>query len=292
MRNTRYYKLIKLMRPYQWIKNTLCFAGIAFGLHFSEPILLKNAIFAFIAFCLIASSVYIINDIIDVNEDRKHPKKKFRPIAAGDVTVLSAKILSIGLALLACLIAVWVSYKLLLLLVLYFGMNIYYSYYGKHVVILDVFIISFGFLLRLLAGTSAIKIPITGWITLCVIMLTLFLGFAKRRAELLFCEVNNVQASLKRRVLEHYEPRMLDIFLAITACGSVLGYSLFSVIASPHKNIIYTVIFVIYGIFRYIYMLYKTESGQDTADDLLDDRHLIITVILWIISYIGISLIL
>ncbi len=283
-------QLFKLMRPYQWVKNSLCFAGVAFGLHFTDYTLVIHSILAFFAFCFIASSVYILNDVVDVADDRLHPKKKFRPLASGNVKISSAIITSIVLCVLSLTVAGFVGYKLIVVIIFYAVMNIYYSYYGKHIVILDVFIISFGFLLRLIAGTSAIHIPITGWITLCVIMLTLFLGFAKRRAELLYCEINHVQTTLKRRVLEHYEPRMLDIFLSITAGGAIISYSLFAVIASSHKNIIYTVLFVLYGIFRYIYMLYKIDGGEDTANDLLDDKHLIITLGLWFVSYIGVSL--
>lgn len=283
-------QLINLMRPYQWIKNLLCFAGVVFGFHFTNVSLITNAIFVFIVFCCIASCIYILNDIIDIKEDRLHPKKKYRPIASGKVKVNCAIFFSILLCIIAIVLGIYISYKLLIIILLYGTLNIFYSFYGKHVVLLDVFIISFGFLLRLVAGTLAIGIPITGWITLCVIMLTLFLGFAKRRAELLYCEINHVQLNLKRKVLEHYEPRMLDIFLSITACGTILSYSLFSVIASTHKNIIYTVIFVLYGVFRYVYMLYKTSGGEDTANDLLDDKHLIITLILWVSSYMGLSL--
>ncbi len=284
-------KYIKLMRPYQWVKNLFCLAGVVFGLHFAESNLLFSALLTFIVFCLAASSIYVLNDIIDVVADRAHPKKKERPIAAGKISISQAYCFFTLLLCGALGLAAFVSQYLVLIVLIYIIMNMYYSKKGKHIVIFDVFIISIGFLLRVFAGTFCIGISISQWLVLCVMMLTLFLGFSKRRSELLAIEgIPHKERGLQRRVLEKYEPKMLDMFISITAGASILSYALFIVINHFNSNIIYTVIFVIYGIFRYIFLLYAHGGGQDTANELLDDKHLIITIGLWIASYVGILL--
>lgn len=281
--------IVKLMRPYQWVKNSFCFAGVLFGLHFFEINLLISSVMAAVSFCLMASAVYVFNDIVDVRTDRLHPIKCKRPLASERVQPSSARILLVLLVISALICSSFDGYKLVVIIAIYLVMNIYYSLLGKHVVILDVFIITLGFVLRTMAGTNAIGIPLSEWLTLCVIMLTLFLGFAKRRAELLALgQIKDSSLILRRRVLEHYEPKMLDIFIAVTSCATIVSYSLFVVINSVHPKLIYTILFVIYGVFRYIFLLYKQENGQDTARDLMADWHLIINVLLWIITYMGI----
>ena len=278
---------IKLIRPYQWIKNLFCLSGVVFGFHFNEPKLLLAAMCSFVTFCLASGSVYVLNDIFDIKLDQANPKKALRPIASGSISKVHAWIFYCVLVLCALSLSLSVGYVLLVITASYILMNVFYSLKGKHIVILDVFIITFGFLLRIFAGTYAININPSEWLVLCVITLTLFLGFAKRRAELLECERQSKVSAIKRQVLEHYEPKMLDIFISITASSSIISYALFVVIGKAIPNIVYTAIFVIYGIFRYIYLLYSHEKGgQDTANDLLDDKHLIVTVCLWLISYI------
>lgn len=279
---------LALIRPYQWVKNFFCLAGVVFGLHFTENNLLFSSTLTFIVFCLSASSIYVLNDIIDVDADRAHPKKKNRPIAAGKISITQAYIFFVVLLSAAIVLATFVGKYLVLVALIYILMNIYYSKIGKHIVIFDVFIVSIGFLLRVFAGTVCIGISVSEWLILCVLMLTLFLSFAKRRAELLVCENLHKSAIFQRKVLEKYESKMLDIFIAVTASASILSYALFIMINRPNANVIYTIIFVIYGVFRYLYLLYSHAGGQDTANDLLDDKHLIITVALWLASYIGI----
>jgi 4-hydroxybenzoate polyprenyltransferase len=277
--------IIQVMRPHQWIKNLLCFAGIIFGFHFQEYILIKQAFISFLSFSLISSSVYILNDWIDKEVDQKHPLKKNRPIARGDIS-LNQVILTINiLVIMATILSLMVSYKLTLVIELYLILNIFYTLKGKHIVIIDVLIISLGFLLRLLAGTWAIHINITSWIILCVLMLTLFLGFAKRRLELNLIDKNS-NNQIKRLVLDDYHPLMLDIFIAISSASTIIAYSLFLVVVDINPNLIYTDIFVVYGIFRYIFLVYKANKGEDLAKELFFDKHLLINVILWIISYI------
>jgi 4-hydroxybenzoate polyprenyltransferase len=167
----------------------------------------------------------------------------------------------------------------------YIVLNVFYTFKLKHVVILDVFIIALGFLLRLFSGTTGLGIINSDWLILCATMITLLLGFAKRRSELLLCENMQIDPSVRRRVLEDYEPKMLDIFISVTAACSLLSYFLF-IIFTNKTYLLSTAFFVIYGIFRYIFKLYKHGGGQDTANDLLDDPHLIITGVIWISLYI------
>ncbi|HLX55180.1 MAG TPA: decaprenyl-phosphate phosphoribosyltransferase, partial [Aquella sp.] len=171
------------------------------------------------------------------------------------------------------------------LILSYIILNIFYTFKLKHVVILDVFIISLGFLLRLFSGTTGLGIINSDWLILCATMITLLLGFAKRRSELLLCENMQIDPVVRRRVLEDYEPKMLDIFISITAACSLLSYFLF-IIFTNKTYLLFTAFFVVYGIFRYIFKLYKHGGGQDTANDLLDDPHLIITGAMWISLYI------
>lgn len=272
------------MRPHQWIKCGFCFAGVIFGQYFQLSSIILASI-GFIAFSLAASGVYIFNDIFDIKSDQRHPIKRNRPLAAGTVSILQAGILCGGLWFVALIMASQLSQWAICIILLYIITSIFYSLWFKHIAILDVFIISFGFLLRLLLGTSGIGLPVSQWIILCTIMITLFFGFAKRRSELLICENKHLDLSERRKVLDEYEPKMLDIFIAIFAACSLLSYSLFIILSDKPQKLIYTIVFVAYGIMYYIFKLYKHNSGQDTASDL-KDWHLVITLILWLCCYL------
>lgn len=275
---------IRLIRPHQWLKGVFCFAGVAFGQYYQLSYLILASL-GFVAFCMASSSVYVLNDIFDVKSDRAHPKKSDRPIAANKISIKQAVVLWLCLLTGAIITAYQISNWAVCLILIYIVFNILYSWRLKHVVIIDVFLISFGFLLRLLIGTSGIGIPNSQWIILCTLMVTLFFGFAKRRAELLMCENNNLDINERRRVLDDYEPKMLDIFIAIFAACSIISYSLFIVLSSKPPKLIYTIVFVTYGIMYYIFKLYKHNSGQDTARDF-KDFHLIGTIILWLACYL------
>jgi 4-hydroxybenzoate polyprenyltransferase len=272
------------MRPYQWVKNSFCFAGVAFGKYYSI-FYLSNAAMVFIAFCFASSGVYVLNDIVDAPADRLHPKKKNRPLASGGLSLKFAKALYVFCVIVALSISFKISIWAFYFIFSYIILNILYTFKLKHIVILDVFIISLGFLFRLFSGTTGLGIVNSDWLVLCATMITLLLGFAKRRSELLLCENMQIDPYVRRRVLEDYEPKMLDIFISVTAACSLLSYFLF-IIFTNKVNLLTTAFFVTYGIFRYIFKLYKHGGGQDTANDLLDDPHLIITGIIWVVLYI------
>jgi len=277
-------ELLRLMRPQQWVKNGFVFTGLLFGHAFTDSALVLQVIVAAIAFSLVSSAIYIINDIADREQDRKHPKKKHRPLAAETVSVNSAMALSGLLAIVATVLAYSVSEIVLWIIIGYGLMNLAYSFRLKHVVLLDVFIIAAGFMLRILAGTLGVEIPPSQWLLLCGLMVTLFLGFAKRRAEIIALTDDKTS---HRKVLEHYSPVMLDNMIAVTAAGLIMSYSLYTMSAETIRihdtaNLVYTVPFVMYGVFRYIYLLHHQSGGGDPSRDLTRDSHMLVVVGGWL----------
>lgn len=279
--------LLKLVRPHQYLKNGFVLLGPLFA-HQWDLVTLGQALLAFLAFCCMASAVYVLNDIMDIEADRAHPIKCRRPVPSGAISLGTAKrlltALVVGSVVLSMLVSGWVT----LFVAAYFVINIFYSWHLKHVVILDVFLISSGFMLRILAGTVGLGIAPSAWLLLCGLMVTLFLGFAKRRAELLMLEATEgANNGLTRRVLDDYSPEMLEQFIAVTAACTIIAYGLYTV--SPKTvaihssdDLIYTLPFVVYGIFRYLFLLHRRAKGNDTAKDLVQDRHLLVTVAAWV----------
>jgi 4-hydroxybenzoate polyprenyltransferase len=280
--------LFRLMRPYQWVKNGFVFTGLLFGHAWHDPDLVTRVLIAFVAFCLVSSSIYTFNDIVDLKQDRLHPGKSRRPLASGQVSVSAAVMLAALLAVPGLVLAYAASPAVLIIVLGYALMNIAYSLRLKHVVILDVFIIATGFMLRILAGTIGVGIPPSQWLLLCGLMLTLFLGFTKRRAEIIALTDDK---AAHRKVLEHYSPVLLDKMIGITAAGLIMSYSLYTMNPDTMRihgtaNLIYTVPFVMYGVFRYIYLLHHQSRGGDPSHDLLRDPHLLIVVGAWLVATI------
>jgi 4-hydroxybenzoate polyprenyltransferase len=276
-------ELLRLLRPHQWIKNAFVLVGVLFAHQWSNPQTLTSVAVLFAAFCAMASAVYVYNDIRDVEEDRLHPRKHKRPIASGAIALPHAGAIVGVLAALGLMLG-WACSPLGAVFVgAYALLNVAYTHWIKRVVILDVFAIALGFMLRLLAGTLGVGIEPSQWLLLCGFMITLFLGFAKRRAEL---GPDDGASPSTRQVLRNYRRDVLDQLLAVTAACTVLSYALYTV--NPETialhgtpRLIWTVPFIVYGIFRYMVLLHAPGKGQDTAGDLLGDRHLIITVLCW-----------
>ena len=280
---------LRLMRPHQWLKNGFVFVGLLFGHAWHDPVKLGQALAAFAAFCLLASAVYVMNDLIDREQDRRHPKKKDRPLAAGTVGPGAAMALGLGCLGVGSLVAWTWAGSAPWTFAAYVALNVGYSLGLKHVVILDVFIIAAGFMLRILAGTLGIGIAPSHWLLLCGLLLTLFLGFAKRRAEL-----NALQADSAghRRVLEHYNAAMLDQFIAIAAAGTVISYALYTVSAetvATHgtRGLIATLPFVLYGMLRYLWRLHQRGGGGDPALELMRDPHLLVATAGWLVVVVA-----
>lgn len=276
--------LFRTLRPYQWVKNGFVLMGLVFSHSWNNPQLVQQVVAAFAAFCLISSTVYVFNDLIDRERDRAHPEKRKRPIAAGRLSTGFAVTIGGVVGSTGLLLGLWAGYGVVIVLLAYLVMNVAYSVRLKHIVILDVFIISTGFMLRILAGTMGVGIPPSNWLLFCGLMITLFLGFAKRRAEM--GVIANGQQGNHRAVLEDYTLILLDTFIAVSAMGVILSYSLFTM--SPEtieihgtRNLIYTVPFIVYGLFRYVFLFHTAGSGGDPARDLFRDPHLLVSVLGW-----------
>jgi 4-hydroxybenzoate polyprenyltransferase len=274
----------QLMRPKQWVKNGFVFFGLLFGHAWHDMEKVEAALCAFAAFCLMSSAVYALNDLRDIEQDRLHPTKRLRPLAAGSLSPSLAIVLMTACSIGALLLASQVGQVLVLLLCAYGLLNFGYSYGLKRVVVLDVFIISAGFMLRLLAGTTGLEIPPSNWLLMCGMLLTLFLGFAKRRAEMILMEEGS---GAHRRVLDYYSAPLLDQFITITGAGAVVAYALYTVDQDTVRThgtdaLIYTLPFVLYGVLRYLYLLHRRGGGGDPTHDLFRDPHLIISMLGWL----------
>ena len=279
---------LKLLRPHQWVKSGFVFVGLLFGHIWGDPQLLINVALAAASFALAASAVYVMNDLADRERDREHPEKRHRPLASGAVNLTQALILAGVCMVSALMLAHTVSNTVLVIVLAYAVLNVAYSLGLKHVVLLDVFIISAGFMLRILAGTLGVGIAPSHWLLLCGLMLTLFLGFAKRRAEL---NVMAGRGGTHRKVLDEYDPILLDKLIGICAAGSIVSYSLYTVSAETlamhgTDSLIYTVPFVVYGVFRYLYLLHRRGGGGDPAAALLQDYHLLGAFFGWIVAVV------
>lgn len=281
---------IHLMRPIQWIKNIFVFTGIIFSEQLFNLDLFLTVTLAALSFAFVSSAIYILNDILDRESDIHHPQKKERPLAKGIISIKGASCLMILLTLTGILLGLFLSKTIFILLCSYIVINIFYSIKLKHIVILDVFCISAGFMLRILVGTLGVGIQPSKWLLLCGLMITLFLGFTKRRAELAQLKENS---EIHRKVLKHYELIFLDQIITICATSVILGYSLYTMspdtIAVHHTdNLLYTVPFVVFGIFRYIYIIIVKNGLGDPTKELLKDKQILISVLSWFIvsSYI------
>jgi HAD superfamily hydrolase (TIGR01490 family) len=277
---------LRLMRPHQWVKNAFVFIGVVFGHAWNVPEFMVAALLAAAAFSVVSSAIYIVNDYADRERDRLHPTKRHRPLAAGRVSPRIALGLAAGLALAGATLAFNAGGLVLAIVAAYALMNLGYSFLLKNIVILDVFVIAAGFLLRILAGTVGIGIAPSKWLLVCGLFLTLFLGFTKRRSELLAVTGEFI---IHRKALLSYNPALLDKMIGISAGAALMSYSLYTM--SPETvrehgtaSLIYTIPFVVYGMFRYLYLLHAKQAGSDTSKDLLRDPHLVITVGCWCLA--------
>ncbi|WP_035166478.1 decaprenyl-phosphate phosphoribosyltransferase [Caloramator sp. ALD01] len=271
-------KYIELMRPKQWIKNFFVFGAIIFSKKFLELDSIAKVVLAFFCFCLISSSVYIMNDIKDLEQDKIHPKKKNRPIASGRVSIKSAIIEMIVLIIVSLSTAFYLNKYLLIILMIYFINNIIYTFKVKHLVLLDVISIAIGFILRVIAGGVVINVELSVWILLCTLFISLFLGFEKRKNELKCLEDD---ATKHRRILDDYSIKFLDDISNIVCGCTIIFYSLYTFFAYNHKYMMITNIFVIYGLFRYKYLTEIKDLGGSPTEAVLTDTGIIVDVILW-----------
>jgi 4-hydroxybenzoate polyprenyltransferase len=265
---------IKTGRPTEWVKNVLVFAGLLFSGKFNQPDQVAEATIAFISFCLISSAGYFVNDLVDVELDRKHPKKRYRPLAAGELSARTAKALAALLAAASIALAFGAVNWQVGLMVLGYGVTqIAYSLGLKQVVIVDVMTLAGLFILRVAAGASAVGAHASEWLILCTGMLALFLGFTKRRQEAV-SELHEGRST--RPVLEHYSLPFLDQMVSLVTTGTVISYAIYTV-NSPliGSRMMLTIPPVIYGIFRYLYLIYDRADDRSTAAIIAEDKGMI-----------------
>ena len=274
--------LLRAMRPKQWAKNVFLFAAIVFSLQFDNIEAWIQTGLAFAAFCCISSSGYIFNDALDKEADAKHPKKKFRPIASGALPLSIAYVEMAVLFATGSALAYIASPWVLLVAWLYFANTMSYTFYFKHLVILDIMFIASGFLWRVVAGAVAIDVPTSPWLLTCTAFLALFLGFNKRRGELMV-----VKGSETRKNLKDYTPELVAEFQAITTSGTIISYALYTVLG-PHDNpwLLITLPYVLYGIFRYIYLVTAKNEGGAPDETLLKDKPILINGFLYVVTLI------
>jgi 4-hydroxybenzoate polyprenyltransferase len=271
------YAVIKAMRPKQWIKNIFLFAALVFAKEYGNLDSWLNATIGFASFCMVSSSGYIFNDARDKEADAKHPKKKFRAIASGELPLKIAYVEMVLLFAGGMGLAYSVSPWLFALALAYYINTMSYSFYFKHFVILDVMFIAMGFLWRVAAGAIAIEVAPSNWLLMCTGFLSLFLGFNKRRGEILL-----VEGAETRQNLKDYNIGMVKEFQAITTSGTIISYALYTIENNP--VLLLTVPHVLYGVFRYIYLVSAHNEGGAPDETLLKDKPILLTGLLYIIT--------
>ena len=266
--------LIKLMRPKQWIKNGFVLAPLVFSGAFLEANAVNHALFAVFLFCAASSATYIINDMHDIERDRRHPKKsKTRPLAAGMVSVPAALILLAGLY--SILFWGWfAASKVVMVIAAYLAINLAYTFVLKHQPVVDIFTIAIGFVLRVYAGAMALDVPVSSWMFITTLCLALYLAAVKRRQEL------NQSGTEGRKVLEKYSVSLIDRYAEMSATGALLFYSMF--VMSTKPTLVITVPLVLFGLFRYWFVVEALDGGESPTDALMADWQLLFTVVLWV----------
>jgi len=286
MHNHTWFLIFKTMRPRQWTKNLLVFAALIFSQNLSNLPMVSDATIAFIIFCLLSGSVYTLNDLLDVKQDRTHPKKSLRPLASGKLQPPIAIVSGSILVVLSLSNAFWLNTNFGFIALGYFILQIAYSTVLKHIVILDVLAVSIGFVLRAIAGAEVINVPISSWLLVCTILLALFLSLGKRRHEIILLEDN---AADHRKILFEYSPALLDQMISVVTASTVVAYALYTMSAETitkfqTDNLKYTIPFVLYGIFRYLYLIHQKSEGGSPEKILLNDRPLLINIILYLLT--------
>jgi 4-hydroxybenzoate polyprenyltransferase len=276
--------LIQILRPSQWVKNGVVFAALIFAKHLFVLDQLLIVMGGFWCFCLVASGCYVMNDLRDCERDRQHPLKSLRPLPSGRISRPVAIVLSVALMLVGLACAAWLQTGFAGLVLAYALLQVGYTFTFKDVVILDVMSIATGFVIRAVAGGVIISVPVSQWLIICTFLGALFLGFCKRRHELVLLEG---RATEHRATLREYSPYFLDQMISVVTASTVVAYAIYT--ASPEvreklgtENLYLTIPFVLFGIFRYLYLVHQREEGGNPTQVLLTDRPIIACVALWI----------
>ncbi|RJS76378.1 decaprenyl-phosphate phosphoribosyltransferase [Methanophagales archaeon] len=264
------------LRPEQWYKNLLIFVGIVFSLNLLNIQMWFSVIFAFVIFCMLSGSEYIINDIVDVEKDRRHPVKRKRPIASGELKISHAFVFSLVLIVIALFGAYLVNLKFFCISILFLLLTSLYTLWLKHIILIDILTISTDFVIRAIAGCVAIDIFASPWLIICVFLLALFLALGKRRYELVLL---GEEAKQHRKILADYSTEMLDQMISITTGALIMSYSLYTFLADNNYMML-TIPFVIYGLFRYLFLVHARNFGGET-EMIFKDKGMVLSMILW-----------
>jgi 4-hydroxybenzoate polyprenyltransferase len=275
--------LLISLRPGQWTKNLLVFAGLLFGLRLNDPVAIARSTAAFVIFCALSGVVYLVNDVSDRENDRHHPHKSTRPIASGALSVRAAILSAVIIGVLALGSAFALGVQFFAISAAYLTLQVLYSGPLKHMVILDVLTIAIGFVMRAVAGAIVVDVDISHWLLVCTILLALFISLAKRRHELVLLASGAVG---HRPILGEYSPYLLDQMISVVTASTLISYIFYTI--SPETELKFgthwlglTIPFPLYGIFRYLYLVHQRDGGGSPADMLLTDRPLLTCVTLW-----------
>lgn len=278
--------LLTEMRPREWSKNLLVFSGVIFSRSLTDPHNLWISLLGFIVFCCASSGVYLFNDLCDLKEDREHPLKSKRPLASGALNVNLARVVMVLLFAAATIGALWLSHGFALIIAIYLATCLAYSLRLKDIVILDVILIASGFVLRAISGAVLIGVEVSEWLVLCTSMVALLVGFGKRRHELVLLEET---AGNHRRSLSDYSIEFLNSVMNICAGAAVITYALYTradetILRVGSNGMLLTIPFVVYGVFRYLFLIHKRQEGGDPVHILFHDRPTLLNLLLWILT--------
>jgi 4-hydroxybenzoate polyprenyltransferase len=284
-RRSPFRAAVVALRPRQWSKNLLVFAGIVFAAKLGDPLRWLEACVCFVAYCAISSAAYLANDVRDRHDDRLHPVKRSRPIARGELSPRSALIIASVLALAAPLLLAPLGYPSVLLVLAFAALQAGYTLRLKHVVLLDVLAISALFVVRAAAGAEAVDVRISPWLLLCTALLALFLALAKRRGELVLVGAGRTPG---RPVLDGYSLELVDHLIGIVASGTVIAYAIYTVTAGHSRALLATVPFVVFGVFRYLLLMHRYDVGEEPEQVLLSDVPILLAVAGWIATAVAV----
>jgi 4-hydroxybenzoate polyprenyltransferase len=274
------------LRPHQWTKNLMVFAAPALSKHLFEWGPLEKSVLAFVIFCALSGTVYLLNDLADLERDRLHPSKRLRPIASGALSPRAAALLALVLGLASLGLSALLGLPFVLCAGLYLALNVLYSFRLKEIVILDVLSVSLGFVLRAVAGGVAIGVLVSDWLLVCTLLLAMFLALAKRRHELVSLTTS---ATGHRKILAEYSPYLLDQMISVVTASCLTAYAFYTMAPDTvqkyrTERLAWTIPFVLYGIFRYLYLVHQKEKGGSPTDILATDRPLLLCVFLWALA--------
>lgn len=303
------YNILRLLRPRQWLKNFFIFAAIIFGGELFNINVLQNVLLGFLVFCAISSATYVINDIFDVEKDKQHPFKRFRPLPRGDLSIPFAWTIAGTLIIISLFFGAFVGKPFFILILVYLALQFSYSFILKGITVIDILTLAFGYILRAYAGEFSSGLHISVWLLLTIISLSLFLAIGKRRSELtLLSGSTGSNLSEIRKSLSHYSERLLDVYTSIFATSTFITYSLFTFLSYPagfkpslgvlmpeflpnffeRKWLMITIVPVVYGLMRYMQDIYEKNQGESPEKVLLSDKPLLLTVIMWGLMVIAI----